>query len=68
MWKNDLYKDDKSDWGLAAACGHATFWRIWTADDGSEIIIGLTGDNFKTNTFVLYNMPGYDNEDDMTGI
>lgn len=68
LWKNDLYKDDKSDWGLAAACGHATFWRIWTADDGSEIIIGLTGDNFKTNTFVLYNMPGYDNEDDMTGI
>lgn len=68
LWKNDLYKDDKSEWGLAAACGHATFWRTWDADDGSEIIIGLIGDNFKNSTFILYNMPGYYNEDDMTGI
>ena len=68
VWKNDLYKDDKSKWGFAAACGHVSFFRYWEADDGSEIYILLRGDNFETSTVILYKQPEYNSEDDMTGI
>lgn len=68
VWKNDLYKDDKSKWGFAAACGHVSFFRYWEADDGSEIYITLRGDNFETSTVILYKQPQYSLEDDMTGI
>lgn len=68
VWKNDLYKDDKSKWGFAAACGHVSFFRYWKADDGSEIYILLRGDNFETSTTILYKQPEYSQEDDMTGI
>lgn len=68
VWKNDLYKDDKSKWGFAAACGHVSFFRYWKADDGSEIYILLRGDNFETSTTILYKQPEYSQEDNMTGI
>lgn len=68
VWKNDLYKNDKTKWGFAAACGHALFSRYWEASDGSEIFIILQGDNFKANTAILYRSPQYNAEDDMAGI
>ena len=68
VWKNNLYKDDVTKWGFAAACGHVSFLRYWDADDGSSISISLSGDNFETSTFVLYRSPNYGKEDDMTGI
>lgn len=68
VWKNNLYKDDVTKWGFAAACGHVSFLRYWDADDGSSISITLSGDNFEASTFVLYRSPNYGKEDDMTGI
>ena len=68
VWKNNLYKNDVTKWGFAAACGHVSFLRYWDADDGSSISITLSGDNFETSTFVLYRSPNYGKEDDMTGI
>jgi hypothetical protein len=28
-WKNDLYKDDKSEWGMAISIGDLEYWALW---------------------------------------
>jgi hypothetical protein len=45
-WRSDLYKDDRSHWGLAIAAGQMYMDSSWETDD-TEIKHRLVGDNFK---------------------
>ena len=54
LWKNDLYKDDYSDWGFAISLGHLTYLSSWETQD-TEIINILMGDNFDISCIVEYS-------------
>jgi len=47
-WKNDLYKDDPSHWGMAISMGHLVYFSIWETSS-TKISSILSGDNFKIN-------------------
>ena len=53
FWKNDLYKDDHSDWGIAISLGHLIHLSKWETQD-TEIIDILTGENYKITCGVEY--------------
>ncbi len=53
-WKNDLYRSDPSEWGMAVAIGHMVKYTRWELPRTS-IIIFLTGDNFKINLGIEYS-------------
>lgn len=67
-WKDDLYKDDPSDWGMAISVGHVKFYKIWEDPDGNYIGMTLSGDNYKIYTSILYGYAGYQAEKNMEGI
>ena len=52
-WKNDLYKDDPSEWGMAVSVGHLSYQAVWRLLD-TEIILELSGDNFDIDLDVDY--------------
>jgi len=52
-WKNDLYKDDPSDWGMAVAVGHLIKYASWELP-GTTITVGITGDNFDIELVIEY--------------
>jgi hypothetical protein len=52
-WRNDLYKDDNEDWGLAVSIGHVVFTSRWEAGP-TDIVLLLNGDNYKTSLVVEY--------------
>jgi len=52
-WKDDLYKDDPSDWGMAIKVGDLTYISTWEIQE-TEIVLILSGDNFKVNLFLQY--------------
>lgn len=57
VWKNDLYKDDKQDWGTAISIGHLEYRTLWMKlvdHDIIEITLLLTGDNYKISLGILY--------------
>lgn len=54
FWKNDLYKDDYSDWGTAISIGHLVYLSSWETQD-TEINNVLTGDNFDISCIVEYS-------------
>lgn len=54
IWKNDLYKDDYSQWGFAISLGHLMYYSIWETDK-TDIIFSLYGDNYKLNTVIEYS-------------
>lgn len=53
-WKDDLYKDDPSDYGMAVGAGHVTFSRRWDGNN-STITVGCSGDNFKITNIIFYD-------------
>lgn len=59
-WKNDLYKNNKKDYGMAVSMGHLDFKTAWISN-GTFITHRLQGDNFKISHTIHYydekNMP-----------
>jgi hypothetical protein len=53
LWKNDLYKDDYQEWGMALAVGHLVKYCVWNVSD-TEIAHLISGDNFDINHGVEY--------------
>jgi len=53
-WDNDLYKDDRSEWGFAVSLGHLSYGNIWETSN-TYITLGLNGDNYKINLIVSYD-------------
>jgi len=54
LWRNDLYKDDYSDWGTAISMGHLLYFSTWETKD-TEIASILTGENFDITCAIEYN-------------
>jgi hypothetical protein len=52
-WKNDLYRDDYSEWGMAVSIGHLSFFTTWDMDE-TTVILALNGDNFEINLNIEY--------------
>lgn len=52
-WKNDLYKDNPSKYGMAIGAGHVKFIRRWKGND-SVITLGCVGDNFEISNAIYY--------------
>jgi hypothetical protein len=52
-WRNDLYKDDRTHWGVAIAAGQMYMDAHWETDD-TEITHRLLGDNFSVTHGVSY--------------
>lgn len=67
-WKNDLYKDDPSDWGMAISVGHVDFSKIWHDSDDNYIGMALSGDNYEIRTTIIYGYEGYEAEENTEGI
>ena len=53
FWKNELFKDNYSDWGRAVSIGHLAYRSVWETPC-TEIVLGLTGDNFGIGCLVAY--------------
>jgi hypothetical protein len=43
VWKNDLYKDDYQNWGMAISIGHLIYYSSWI-NENTEITLYLTGE------------------------
>lgn len=53
VWRNDLYKDDPSDWGMAVSVGHLNFEATWKLPE-TKIHLLLKGDNYKITHILDY--------------
>ena len=53
IWKNDLYKDDPQNWGIAISVGHHYQWSKWETPD-TKILLGLKGDNSEVFLSAVY--------------
>ena len=53
FWKDDLYKDDYSDWGMAVAVGHLIKYCTWSSEK-TNIECSITGDNYKIEVTIVY--------------
>jgi hypothetical protein len=53
FWKNRLYKDDPSHWGVAISMGHLVYRAKWITER-SLIYTMLYGENFEVNHSVVY--------------
>ena len=54
LWKNDLYKDDYSQWGFAVSLGHLLYYSTWETEN-SEISIILSGENYEIKLMTEFN-------------
>jgi hypothetical protein len=54
LWRNDLYKDDYSDWGTAISLGHLLYFSNWKTND-TEISNMLMGENYDISCIVEYS-------------
>ncbi len=52
-WKDDLYKNDVTEWGFAISIGHLMYTSRWKSDD-IEISLTLKGDNFEISHMLMY--------------
>ncbi|MHB8068713.1 MAG: hypothetical protein ACYDIC_12535 [Desulfobaccales bacterium] len=52
-WRNNLYKKDPSNWGMAIGLGHLSYFSSWNTED-TEVICFLHGDNFNIKCGVEY--------------
>jgi len=52
-WRNDLYKEDYSSWGLAVSLGHLEYSCLWTNQE-VEIFLTLSGGNNKLSLQAEY--------------
>ena len=55
IWENDLYKDDKSEWGIAISVGDLTYWALWETPT-TEICLMLRGDNYEITLGITYKI------------
>ena len=53
IWKDDLYKDDEQEWGMAISVGHLNFRSAWE-NDRTLIVLALDGDNFEIHLNAVY--------------
>lgn len=53
-WKNDLYKNDYQDWGMALAVGHLSKYSNWKFSD-TEVWLSITGDNYEISHSAEYS-------------
>jgi len=53
LWRNDLYKDDYSNWGLAIAVGHLIYATQWETDS-TKLGLFLKGDNYEISLVAEY--------------
>ena len=53
VWKNDLYKDDYSSWGMAISVGHLVYASTWEVPN-TEIGNMLHGENYNISYVVTY--------------
>jgi len=52
-WKNDLYKENYSDWGFAVSLGHLLYYSSWKTDR-TEIFMCLSGENYEIENIIEY--------------
>ncbi|MDO5978120.1 hypothetical protein [Flavivirga spongiicola] len=52
-WNNDIFKNDKSRYGLAVSSGHLEYISIWSLPD-TNIILNLATDNSKITHSLIY--------------
>jgi hypothetical protein len=53
LWRNELYKSDPAEWGMAVSVGHLIYKASWETDR-TTIMTGLRGDNFQITHGVIY--------------
>jgi hypothetical protein len=53
IWKNDLYKSDPNEWGMAIAVGHLQYFSQWETED-TDVLLYLVGENYKMNFGIEY--------------
>lgn len=54
LWKNDLYKDEYSNWGTAISLGHLLYFSKWKTKD-TEINNVLMGENYDISCIIEYS-------------
>lgn len=59
FWKDDLYKDQPSDWGMALAVGDMFALAIWPTER-SEITALIQGDNYDIDLFLEFEANDFD--------
>jgi hypothetical protein len=63
IWKDDLYQDDPSEWGMAICVGHMMKYAKWETDT-TNITIVITGDNYEISTMIGYESKTTDAPED----
>lgn len=58
IWKNNLYKDNEDDWGMACSAGHVTFKATWENSD-TYVMLACIGENFKISLGIVYTSKNY---------
>ncbi|MBN1775272.1 MAG: hypothetical protein JW817_02270 [Clostridiales bacterium] len=53
VWKNNLYKSDREEWGMAIAVGHLVYFSTWKTD-ATDINLTLFGDNYSITFAIEY--------------
>lgn len=69
FWKDDLYRDDPDDWGMAIITGDLWYVSGWESN-GTRIMLSLSGDNYEINFTLTYDDINRASEvtDDNTGL
>jgi hypothetical protein len=53
-WRNELYKDDYSEWGFAVSLGHLTYSSEWETEN-TKILLMLSGENYDIDLNAEYS-------------
>ncbi|MBA7542736.1 hypothetical protein ES705_35060 [subsurface metagenome] len=53
-WDNDLFKNDRSQWGLAVSIGHLSYGALWDTSK-TFITLVLNGDNYEITLLAAYD-------------
>lgn len=54
IWKNDLYKSEPTEWGMAIAVGHLNYYTLW-GNPETSIFLYLDGENFEITLGIEYS-------------
>lgn len=57
-WESDLFKNDRSRWGIAIASGQMNMFEMWSLGD-TDILHALDGDNFQVKHLIRYTSIEY---------
>ncbi|HCO48816.1 MAG TPA: hypothetical protein DIT55_05120 [Spirochaetaceae bacterium] len=53
IWKDDLYKDDETEYGMALSIGDLFYYTNWE-NDKTFISLELGGDNYEIDHFIIF--------------